>query len=204
MATPGKLIDITAQALGLSPATVGQYYRSLREEGAVTRGGRGRSAPQSTYLDASRLLIAILASDTAFHAHQESTRFWTLKNIFWSAPVDPYRGLDRQMIRSADFDHALAYVLSILGSDWRRPSEGDILSATTAVRSDGYCEIAFADNLWTFGEPPEDWSPDLGSGLLAAPVPLPVKVSSGVVIQRTIVGRSLGLIAAELGPTALM
>lgn len=200
MATPGKLIDVTSQALGIPQVSVSQYYRSLREGEAVTRGGRGRSSPKSTYYDASRLLIAIMASSTASHAYENSIHYWSLKNIYWTAPYQKFRGLDVQLIRGADFDSALAYILSVLAHDRMRIIDCDILSATTAVRSDGFCELTFADNVWTFGSPPEGWSADLTSGLFSAPVPLPVRASSGLVVQRTIVGRSLGLIAAALGP----
>lgn len=58
MATPGELIKAVSAVLGIPEATATTYYRSLREAGLVTRGGRGPSAPNMTPRDAAQLLIA--------------------------------------------------------------------------------------------------------------------------------------------------
>lgn len=58
MATPGELIKVVSDALGIPEATVTTYYRSLRETGWVTKGGRGASAAKMTPRDAAYLLIA--------------------------------------------------------------------------------------------------------------------------------------------------
>lgn len=58
MATPGELITAIANILGIPEVTVASYYRSLREGGLVTKGGRGLSAPKMTTRDAVHLLLA--------------------------------------------------------------------------------------------------------------------------------------------------
>lgn len=60
MATPGELVAVTAQVLGLNPINVAGQYRSLRQAGLVSKGGRGPSATISTPRDATMLLLAII------------------------------------------------------------------------------------------------------------------------------------------------
>jgi hypothetical protein len=60
MATSGDLIGTISTELKLPEHKVSYIYRQLRDAGAVTKGGRGRSAANITPLDASRLLIASL------------------------------------------------------------------------------------------------------------------------------------------------
>src|ERR1700680_4344941 len=59
MATPGELVHIIANVLGIPEATVVQYDRNLAAAGLRTKGGRGRSAAKVTSRDAANLLIAI-------------------------------------------------------------------------------------------------------------------------------------------------
>ncbi|MFH3481643.1 hypothetical protein [Xanthobacter variabilis] len=59
MATSGDLIKAVAEVLGIPEATATTYYRSLREGGLVTKGGRGPSAARMTSRDAAHLLIAV-------------------------------------------------------------------------------------------------------------------------------------------------
>ena len=59
MATPGELIKAVADVLHVPEVTISSYYRSLREAGFVTKGGRGRSAAQMTAADAAHLLMAV-------------------------------------------------------------------------------------------------------------------------------------------------
>lgn len=61
MASSGTMISVFAQGLCLSRAHVAVRYRALREYGLVSKAGRGRSAAAMSPLDASRLLIALLA-----------------------------------------------------------------------------------------------------------------------------------------------
>jgi hypothetical protein len=62
MATPGRLVQVMADTLGVSKATVTQYDRVLAENGLRSKSGRGTSAAQITSRDAVNLLIALAAS----------------------------------------------------------------------------------------------------------------------------------------------
>jgi hypothetical protein len=62
MATPGQLVQIMADVLGISKATVTQYDRVLAENGLRSKGGRGTSAAKVTPRDAANLLIALAVS----------------------------------------------------------------------------------------------------------------------------------------------
>jgi hypothetical protein len=60
--TPGQLVRAVSIALDVPEETVVQHDRNLVVAGLRTRGGRGRSAPEVTPVDAARLLVATLAS----------------------------------------------------------------------------------------------------------------------------------------------
>jgi hypothetical protein len=60
--TPGLLVKAVALALDVPEETVVQHDRNLVVAGLRTKGGRGRSAPAVTPLDAARLFVATLGS----------------------------------------------------------------------------------------------------------------------------------------------
>ena len=62
MASPGELVAVMADSLGVSRATVAQYDRALAENGLRSSGGRGLSAAKVTAADAANLLIAIMGA----------------------------------------------------------------------------------------------------------------------------------------------
>jgi hypothetical protein len=62
MATPGQLVQVMADALGVSRATVFQYDRVLSEHGLRSKHGRGTSAAKVTSRDVANLLTAIGAA----------------------------------------------------------------------------------------------------------------------------------------------
>jgi hypothetical protein len=62
MATPGQLVEVMADVLGISKATAVQYDRVLAENGLRSKHGRGTSAAKVTARDAANLLTAIGAS----------------------------------------------------------------------------------------------------------------------------------------------
>lgn len=62
MATSGELIKTVAEITGHPEARVNTYFRSLREAGLVTKGGRGPSAAKMTSRDAATLLTALMGS----------------------------------------------------------------------------------------------------------------------------------------------
>ena len=79
MASPGQLVQVMADVLGLSKATVTQYDRVLAENGLRTRRGRGRSAAKVSSRDAACLLIALAASPIANEAPSICKHFCSLK-----------------------------------------------------------------------------------------------------------------------------
>jgi hypothetical protein len=60
--TPGQLVKAVSIALDVPEETIVQHDRNLVVAGLRTKGGRGRSAPAVTPLDAARLLVATLGS----------------------------------------------------------------------------------------------------------------------------------------------
>ena len=62
MATPGQLVQVMADVLGVPSATVFQYDRVLSENGLRSKSGRGTSAAKVTPRDAANLLIALATS----------------------------------------------------------------------------------------------------------------------------------------------
>src|SRR5262245_35170311 len=85
MASPGQLIQVTADVLGIPRATVFQYDRVLSEHGFRSKSGRGLSAAKVTPRDAATLLIAIGASTPlglgAKHAAEAYKKFSTLVSL---------------------------------------------------------------------------------------------------------------------------
>jgi hypothetical protein len=64
MATPGKLRDVVADALGLSAQIqmVDVHLRNLREAGLISKAKRGRGAAEVGPTDAANMLIAVAGS----------------------------------------------------------------------------------------------------------------------------------------------
>jgi hypothetical protein len=62
VASPGALVDVVADVLGIAAPTVTQYDRALAENGLRSKSGRGTSAAKVSARDAANLLIAILGS----------------------------------------------------------------------------------------------------------------------------------------------
>ncbi|MCW5735979.1 MAG: hypothetical protein KIS73_17760 [Enhydrobacter sp.] len=75
MATPGELVAAVAEALGIPLATVVEHDRNLVVAGLRTKGGRGRSAPQTTPRDLAHLLAAILGSELIQHSVHSVRRY---------------------------------------------------------------------------------------------------------------------------------
>jgi hypothetical protein len=62
MPTSVELVDTVAAALNWERTEVFNHARNLREAGAVTKGGRGITAPQMNLFDAANLVCAVLAA----------------------------------------------------------------------------------------------------------------------------------------------
>lgn len=94
MATAGEMTNIVAEALALPEATVVSYQTMLRKSGLITIGGRGRSAPQMTPLDVSRLVIAILGAEALAEATAVVELFGALlcQDVQIQSEVPAYNG----------------------------------------------------------------------------------------------------------------
>lgn len=86
------------------------FYRELRVAGLVTRGGRGRSAPTSSRLDASRLVLSLLASDMAKNAVPAVLRFGALKPCPSLPSSSEYPGFDQAYLVGLDLEVAIEYL----------------------------------------------------------------------------------------------
>lgn len=62
MATPGQLVSVYAELLGMAPVTVTAFDHALRDAGLRSKSGRGSGAAKVNARDAATLLVAILAS----------------------------------------------------------------------------------------------------------------------------------------------
>jgi hypothetical protein len=110
MATAGEMIATVSGALNVPEATVASYYRVLREEGLVTKGGRGPSAPDLSALDAARLLIALMSADSLAEgaAITDLMGNATCDFVIGGDPDDPGSG----SFESLTFEEALEWLLS--------------------------------------------------------------------------------------------
>jgi hypothetical protein len=62
VASPGQLVELVSEALGVPRATVALHDRNLAEAGLRKMGGRGPSAAIMDSVDAANLLIAVVAA----------------------------------------------------------------------------------------------------------------------------------------------
>jgi hypothetical protein len=84
--TPGELVKAISIALDLPEETVVQHDRNLAVAGLRTTGARGRNAPHVTYLDAARVIVAMLGSVRTKDSVETIRKFETAK--FESIKVD--------------------------------------------------------------------------------------------------------------------
>lgn len=81
MATLEQLVETVATREGMDPATVRLVARYVREAGLIGTGGRGLSAYQMGYADATNLLIGVNASASAREAPESVRRY---RRLVWS------------------------------------------------------------------------------------------------------------------------
>lgn len=143
MVKSGGFITGVANILGLPEPTVTGAFRVLRVNGLMTTGARGVNAPEMTYMDAARMLIAMLVSERPAYAESGAKDFGSLVcTDFRSATeLSPY--LDRQVLEQVNaiatdftfeerglserhsFEEALAEIIRMFGDDrneeyWKR------------------------------------------------------------------------------------
>jgi hypothetical protein len=85
MASPGQLVQVMADVLGIPRATAFQFDRVLAESGLRSKHGRGTSAAKVTPRDAANLLTAIGAASplglSAKNAAEICTAFSSLTSV---------------------------------------------------------------------------------------------------------------------------
>ncbi|MDP2739067.1 MAG: hypothetical protein Q8O82_10315 [Pseudorhodobacter sp.] len=68
-----------ADTLTTPETAVISYARRLKEAGLMTTGARGRNAPEMTPMDAARVTLAILTTDSPLHCVERVRRFGQIK-----------------------------------------------------------------------------------------------------------------------------
>ncbi len=116
MATSGVLIEIIADALGLTVETVGVHVRFLRMAGLLNRRGVGRSAALMTTLDAARVLLAAVGSQHVKDSVEAVKEFGALLSV--EGVEAAARGED---ITPFTLEHALAAELIAIARRWPIP-----------------------------------------------------------------------------------
>ncbi len=116
MATSGGLIEIVADALGLTAETVGVHVRNLRTAGLLNRRGVGRSAAIMTTLDAARVLLAVVGSQQVKDSAETVKRFGALVSAEGVEAAS--RGED---INPFTLEHALAAEFGAIAQRWPNP-----------------------------------------------------------------------------------
>jgi len=198
VATPGELVKTVSTALDLPEVTVSIYYRNLREAGLVTKGGRGPSAPSLTYLDASRLVISLMGTDTAIHAAREAKRYGRLPLTHLDKPAgdDVYPGFSSELFSRLNFESAVEYVLEIASVEHEEELITDeMYPLVISAKSDLSAEIRF----WLHGyydKLPSDWM-KAETGALVSPSRIlrEERMPQGFLVQRSIGGIPLVQIA---------
>jgi hypothetical protein len=111
------LNQLVASALTTPIETVTVYARLLREAGLLTTGARGRHAPEMTPLDAARLVLAILTTNSPAQCVERVRRFGTI-------PYSPnfkriYRGYEAMqpeqfstIFEGETLEEVLAYIIA--------------------------------------------------------------------------------------------
>jgi hypothetical protein len=93
MATPGELVRVMADVLGISKATVVQYDRVLSEHGLRSKRGRGTSAAEVTSADAANLLISLAASASSGAAPKDAVNVCRKFGSFVAVPLYHWPGI---------------------------------------------------------------------------------------------------------------
>ncbi len=113
----GNLIEIMSKALLTEEAKIGVTMRNLREKKLLTTGARGVNAPDMTYLDAARTLLAhIVEGNPGRRAPQHVRQFGALP---WANPAladepEPFSfGQLLPTVNTETFENALAALIQV-------------------------------------------------------------------------------------------
>ena len=118
MATPGQLVNILADVLGISKASVVQYDRLLAENGLRSKRGRGTSAAKVTCVDAANLLITLAASASSGAAPKDAVNVCRKFGSFAAVPIEDWQAscskLGLGLLSKLPQEHSLRTALAAL------------------------------------------------------------------------------------------
>ena len=113
--------QMIAQALTTPEPSVITYARRLKEAGLMATGARGRHAPEMTPLDAARITIAILTTDSPAECAERVRRFGQIK--FSPEFKRSHRGFDTitpehfaSLFEGETLEEVLAYMFALPAS----------------------------------------------------------------------------------------
>lgn len=114
MATPGKFVEVMAEAVGLPHATVVLHDRYLVTAGLRTKGARGVNAPNVTERDAACLLTAILASGEVKESVTSVERYIRTRRVRHGSSADGYKRSGIKPLAQLASDHSFLEALEAL------------------------------------------------------------------------------------------
>lgn len=114
MATPGELVEVMADVVGVPAATVVVHDRNLVIEGLRSKGGRGRSAAQVTERDAAHLLTALLASEQVRDSVRSVRRYSMTRPVHRSSGTDGYKRSGIKPLAQLPANHSFIDALEAL------------------------------------------------------------------------------------------
>jgi hypothetical protein len=118
MTTPGQLVQVMAEVLGVSKGRVVQHDRELAENGLRSKRGRGTSAAKVTSRDAANLLISLAASASSGAAPKDAVTVCRKYGSFVAVPLDDWQAscskLGLSLLSELPPEHALRKALAAL------------------------------------------------------------------------------------------
>ena len=101
-----QFITLMSESLGVEEKTIRLIVRTLREAGLFTTGARGVNAPDITTLDAVRIVISVVASQSPSRAVRDVKYFGSLKpdcREVWTdhtgqMGIDPEKTLEETLV----------------------------------------------------------------------------------------------------------
>lgn len=114
MASPGKLVQVMAEALQLPEATIVVHDRNLVIAGLRSKGGRGLSAAKITARDVAHLLVALLASALVKDSVHSVRRYAATTPQAPASSPKLYHGLGIDELSHLPADHSFIDALEAL------------------------------------------------------------------------------------------
>lgn len=147
-ATPKVLNEHLATATGHAWVTVDARYRTLRLANLLTPGGRGKGVARLDFADAAKIIIAVMAADTAAEGEGAVDRYFHLPLVRYinheNSPPD-IQVQSKESTRFKQFGIGLAAVIE----SFKQPNA--ILRRSVSVSSDELASILYGDTDFYYG-----------------------------------------------------